>query len=163
MLSLKGAQTVVYDPQAMDNGRRLFPTLTYAESALDACRGADVVLVATEWPEFVGLDPADVAEVTAGRVLLDGRNCMPRETWEAAGWTCVSLGRGRRLEPEPVPVRPVHRRRDAGPAGVGIADHGRRGLAHAIGAHHPDPGLGVDHAAGIRGGLAVGARVGEHV
>ncbi|PAY23367.1 UDP-glucose 6-dehydrogenase [Dietzia natronolimnaea] len=94
MLSLKGAQAVVYDPQALDNARALFPTLTYAGSALEACEGADVVLVATEWPEFLGLDPAAVARVARGRIMLDGRNCMPAEAWRAAGWTYRALGRG---------------------------------------------------------------------
>lgn len=94
MLSLKGAQTVVYDPEAMDNCRALYPTLTYAESALDACAEADVVIVATEWAEFVELDPAEVSAVTRGRIVLDGRNCLPRERWTAAGWEYHALGRG---------------------------------------------------------------------
>ena len=94
MLSLKGAQVVVYDPEAMDNSRRLFPTLSYAESAHDACVDADLVLVATEWSEFVELDPHDVATSTRGRIVLDGRNCLPRDAWEAAGWTYYALGRG---------------------------------------------------------------------
>lgn len=94
MLSLKGAQAVVYDPQALDNARALFPTLTYAGSALEACEGADVVLVATEWPEFLELDPAAVTRVARGRIMLDGRNCMPAEAWRAAGWTYRALGRG---------------------------------------------------------------------
>ncbi|MFL0578957.1 UDP-glucose dehydrogenase family protein [Dietzia sp. 179-F 9C3 NHS] len=107
MLSLKGAQTVVYDPQAMDNSRRLYPTLAYADSAIAACEGADVVLVATEWGEFVELDPAAVAAVARGRVLLDGRNCMPGERWTAAGWTYRALGRGVPEVPAPVPATPV--------------------------------------------------------
>ncbi|HJC60219.1 MAG TPA: UDP-glucose/GDP-mannose dehydrogenase family protein [Candidatus Dietzia intestinigallinarum] len=93
-LSLRGAQVSVYDPQAMDNSRRVFPTLDYADSALEACRDADVVILATEWEEFVALDPASVAEVARGRVVLDGRNCLPREDWCAAGWTYRALGRG---------------------------------------------------------------------
>lgn len=94
MLSLKGAQAVVYDPQALDNARAVFPTLEYAESALAACEGADVVLVATEWAEFVELDPAAVAGVARGRILLDGRNCMPADRWRETGWTYRALGRG---------------------------------------------------------------------
>jgi len=94
MLSLKGATTVVTDPQALDNARALFPTLTYASSALEACEGADVVLVATEWPEFVELDPAAVTAVARGRILLDGRNCMPAPQWREAGWNYRALGRG---------------------------------------------------------------------
>lgn len=96
MLSLKGATTVVYDPQALDNARALFPTLTYAESAIHACEGADVVLVATEWSEFVDLVPEHVSAVSRGRILLDGRNCMPAARWSAAGWDYRALGRGLR-------------------------------------------------------------------
>ncbi|MBB1052335.1 UDP-glucose/GDP-mannose dehydrogenase family protein, partial [Dietzia sp. CW19] len=93
MLSLKGAQAVVYDPQALDNARALFPTLAYADSAIEACEGADVVLVATEWAEFLELDPAAVTAVARGRIMLDGRNCMPADDWRAAGWTYRALGR----------------------------------------------------------------------
>ena len=100
MLSLKGAQTVVWDPQALDNARAQFPTLTYAASALEACAGADVVLVATEWAEFVELDPAAVARVARGQVLLDGRNCMPAKAWLDAGWDYRALGRGSALTKE---------------------------------------------------------------
>ncbi|MFJ5872507.1 UDP-glucose dehydrogenase family protein [Dietzia maris] len=93
MLSLKGALVVVYDPQALDNARELFPTLTYASSALEACESADVVLVATEWPEFLRIDPAAVTAVARGRTLLDGRNCMPAQQWREAGWNYRALGR----------------------------------------------------------------------
>ena len=94
MLALKGATSVVFDPQALDNARRVFPTLAYAETALDACAGADVVLVATEWAEFMELDPVTVAAVARGRIVLDGRNCLNRDTWRKAGWTYRALGRG---------------------------------------------------------------------
>ncbi len=86
-MQLQGAAVSVYDPEAMDNSRRLFPTLDYATSALEACKGADAVLVLTEWREFRELEPDVVAGVTRGRTLIDGRNCMPREAWETAGWT----------------------------------------------------------------------------
>src|SRR5699024_2674922 len=94
MLSLKGACAVVYDPQALDNARGLFPTLAYADSALAACEGADVVVVATGWGEIVELDPDAVAAVARGRVLLDGRVCIPAGRCCAAGGTYRPLGRG---------------------------------------------------------------------
>lgn len=93
MLSLKGATTVVYDPKALDNARALFPTLSYSDSALGACTDADLVLLATEWPEFLQLNPGDVGAVARGRILLDGRNCMPAEKWRGFGWTYRGLGR----------------------------------------------------------------------
>ncbi|MGH3387154.1 MAG: UDP-glucose dehydrogenase family protein [Nocardioidaceae bacterium] len=92
-LHLHGAEVSVYDPKAMDNARRIFPTLRYAESALDACRDADVVLHLTEWPEFREVDPAVLGEVVARRNVVDGRNCLDRESWRAAGWTYRGLGR----------------------------------------------------------------------
>ncbi|WP_166354808.1 UDP-glucose dehydrogenase family protein [Phytoactinopolyspora limicola] len=92
-LHLKGAGVVVYDPQAMDNARRIFPTLSYADSVLDACRGAHVVLHLTEWVEFRDLDPAVVGEVVANRTVIDGRNCLDHHAWRAAGWTYRGLGR----------------------------------------------------------------------
>ncbi|MGH8828804.1 MAG: UDP-glucose dehydrogenase family protein [Jiangellaceae bacterium] len=92
-LHLHGARVSVYDPQAMDNARRLFPTLAYADSAIEACRGAHVVLHLTEWPEFQALDPAALGEVVASRAVVDGRNCLDADAWRAAGWTYRGLGR----------------------------------------------------------------------
>ncbi len=85
-LHLRGAQVVVYDPQAMDTARRLFPTLSYGESTTEAVRGADLVLVLTEWPEFIEADAAELAAVTASPLIIDGRNCLDRTVWSRAGW-----------------------------------------------------------------------------
>ena len=95
-LSLSGAAVTVFDPEAMDNAARLFPTLNYAESADDALRGADLVVVATEWQEFRELDPVHVAGLVAAKtpVVIDGRNCLPAEKWREAGWRFRALGRG---------------------------------------------------------------------
>ncbi|MGQ4515286.1 nucleotide sugar dehydrogenase [Streptomyces sp. DW26H14] len=92
-IHLQGGQVTVYDPKGMDNARRLFPTLGYAESALDAVRGADVVLHLTEWREFRELDAAELGAVASARVLLDGRNTLDAERWRAAGWTYRAMGR----------------------------------------------------------------------
>jgi UDPglucose 6-dehydrogenase len=85
-IQLQGAAVSVYDPQAIENSRIVFPTLDYVTSALDACRGADVVLVLTEWSEFVDLDPDTVGTVTRGRNIIDGRYCLSKRRWETAGW-----------------------------------------------------------------------------
>lgn len=85
-MQLQGAAVTVYDPQAIENSRRLFPTLDYATSALSACRRADAILVLTEWDEFIALQPGEVEVVTRGRTIIDGRQCLDRELWESAGW-----------------------------------------------------------------------------
>jgi len=92
-LQLQGAHVAVYDPQATENARRIFPTLEYASSAYEACRGAHVVLHLTEWPEFRKIDPSDLATVVAQPNVVDGRNCLDADAWRAAGWTYRSLGR----------------------------------------------------------------------
>ncbi|MGA5197547.1 UDP-glucose dehydrogenase family protein [Streptomyces exfoliatus] len=94
-IHLQGGQVTVYDPKGMDNARRVFPTLGYADSAREAVAGADVVLHLTEWREFRELDPAELAEVVSSPVILDGRNALDSERWRAAGWTYRAMGRPR--------------------------------------------------------------------
>ncbi|MFE3329525.1 UDP-glucose dehydrogenase family protein [Streptomyces sp. NPDC059176] len=94
-IHLQGGQVTVYDPKGMDNARRLFPTLGYADSALEAVRGADVVLHLTEWSEFRSLDPAELGGAVTHRVILDGRNALDAELWRGAGWTYRAMGRPR--------------------------------------------------------------------
>ncbi|AQA03689.1 UDP-glucose 6-dehydrogenase [Mycobacterium sp. MS1601] len=93
LLQLNGAAVNVYDPQAVDNSRKLFPTLNYATSVLEACERADVVLVLTEWQEFVDLDPATLADTVRAKVIVDGRNCLDDTRWREAGWRMHCLGR----------------------------------------------------------------------
>ncbi|KUI12100.1 UDP-glucose 6-dehydrogenase [Mycobacterium lehmannii] len=94
MLQLKGATVNVYDPKAMENSRRHFPTLTYSTSVAEACERADAVLVLTEWREFVELDPAELAGAVRAKVIVDGRNCLDIDRWTQAGWQIHCLGRG---------------------------------------------------------------------
>ena len=95
-LSLGGANVTVYDPQGMENAAKIFPTLTYAPNVEEALSGAEIVIVATEWKQFQELDPVAARELVAGDnpAVLDGRNCLPRKEWEAAGWKFLALGRG---------------------------------------------------------------------
>jgi UDPglucose 6-dehydrogenase len=92
-MQLQGAQVTVTDPQAIDNARKKWPDLAYADTVEDAVRGAEVVLVLTEWPEYVALDPAVLSEQVATPRIVDGRNCLDPATWRAAGWTYRALGR----------------------------------------------------------------------
>ncbi|MCP9958734.1 UDP-glucose dehydrogenase family protein [Streptomyces sudanensis] len=94
-IHLQGGQVTVYDPKGMDNARRVFPTLAYADSALEAVRGADVVLHLTEWREFREVDPEELGRVVNARIILDGRNALDADLWRAAGWTFRAMGRPR--------------------------------------------------------------------
>ena len=92
-VQLQGASVTVYDPKALDNCRRLFPTLGYANSAREACEGADVTLVLTEWEEFRRLQPKDLDLVVRRRQIIDGRNCLDRAKWRSSGWFYRGIGR----------------------------------------------------------------------
>jgi len=89
----RGGSVRVYDPAAMDNARRDYPQLAYADSALDAGRDADLVLHLTEWREFRDMDPAVLGGVVHRRNIVDGRNALDPVAWRAAGWTYRALGR----------------------------------------------------------------------
>jgi UDPglucose 6-dehydrogenase len=93
MLQLNGATVNVYDPKAMENSQRLFPTLNYSTSVVEACDRADAVLVLTEWREFVELDPHDLADTVRAKVIVDGRNCLDAAKWSDAGWRVYALGK----------------------------------------------------------------------
>ncbi|MFE3447393.1 UDP-glucose dehydrogenase family protein [Nonomuraea sp. NPDC059194] len=89
----QGGQVTVYDPIALDNARKAHPELAYGTSALDAVRGAHVVLLLTEWQEFVELDPEELGAAVATRKIVDGRNALNSEAWRSAGWHYRALGR----------------------------------------------------------------------
>ena len=88
-----GAAVVVFDPEAMENAKRAYPQLAMASSALEAARGADLLLLLTEWAEFRETDPTKLAEVVAAPRIVDGRNALDPAVWRAAGWTYRALGR----------------------------------------------------------------------
>ncbi|CAN5166159.1 UDP-glucose/GDP-mannose dehydrogenase family protein [soil metagenome] len=92
-MQLQGAHVTVTDPQAIENARAKWPDLKFAETALEAATGADVVLLATEWTEYRDLDPTVLGTVVAQRRILDGRNVLDPVRWRAAGWAYRALGR----------------------------------------------------------------------
>jgi UDPglucose 6-dehydrogenase len=92
-LQLQGAVVRVTDPAAVENSRRLWPQLDYAATPEEAAERADAVLVLTEWRQYRELDPAAFGRVVAKKRVLDGRNALDRDAWEAGGWSYRALGR----------------------------------------------------------------------
>ena len=96
-MQLQGASVVVTDPKAIDNAARKWPDLHFATSPREAMTGAELVLLLTEWPEFVGLDPTEAKTWVATPRVLDGRNCLNAQLWRSAGWRYRALGRRDRV------------------------------------------------------------------
>ncbi len=92
-LQLQGATVTVTDPQGLANARVRFPELKYEQDAMMACRNADAVLLLTEWPEFIALDPLAIGEIVASKTILDGRNALEPKKWTQHNWDYYALGR----------------------------------------------------------------------
>jgi UDPglucose 6-dehydrogenase len=92
-IQLQGAAVTVFDPKAIENSRKVFPTLDYAADVREACDGADVTLVLTEWDEFRQIEPAYLDRIVRRRCIIDGRNCLDRAKWRGAGWVYRGMGR----------------------------------------------------------------------
>ncbi|MDK8483134.1 UDP-glucose/GDP-mannose dehydrogenase family protein [Corynebacterium sp. MSK105] len=92
-LSLAGAAVTVYDPEGMDNAKKVFPTLDYAADTDDALREAELVILATEWKQFKELNPQQAGQLVDNKHIIDGRNVLPVADWQQAGWKVEALGR----------------------------------------------------------------------
>lgn len=92
-MQLQGARVTITDPVAIDNARERYPDLRYAKTVPEAVAGAELVLLLTEWPEYVSLTPDDLSSLVDRRRILDGRNALDPEVWRNAGWTYRALGR----------------------------------------------------------------------
>jgi len=94
-LARAGAHVRAYDPEAMGPAKTrleqsgLADHITLVDSAQDALEGSDGLVVATEWKAFREFDP----NTASASLVVDGRNCLERETWKAAGWRYRGMGR----------------------------------------------------------------------
>jgi UDPglucose 6-dehydrogenase len=93
-LQADGAAVQAYDPVAEEQARPLMVGVQFADSALEAVAGADAIVIVTEWPQFAELDWGAVAERMAGRLVVDGRNCLDPGAVAAAGLDYEGMGRG---------------------------------------------------------------------
>jgi len=97
-----GASVRAYDPEGMEQARLELNDVTYAESAYECARGADVLVIVTEWEQFRALDLAELKAAMAQPVMVDLRNVYPAEVVMRHGFAYTGIGRGRpsRLEGE---------------------------------------------------------------
>ncbi|HAM27843.1 MAG TPA: UDP-glucose 6-dehydrogenase [Microbacteriaceae bacterium] len=88
-----GANVIATDPRAIENSRARHPQLAYSTDIAETLKGADAVVLVTEWPEFADIDPVWAAGLVRNRMIIDGRNKLDATAWRAAGWTYHGLGR----------------------------------------------------------------------
>ncbi len=88
-----GANLRVHDPVAMDGFKKIHPDLTYAKSAYDACEGADLAILITEWNQYRHFDFSHLASIMNAPRFLDCRNVYSQEYVAEFGFEYRSFGR----------------------------------------------------------------------
>jgi len=88
-----GATVRAFDPAGMTQARRELPEINYCDDAYSCAKGADALVIVTEWGEFRALDLKRLRAEMKQPVLVDLRNIYRREDIEAAGFTYESVGR----------------------------------------------------------------------
>ncbi len=100
----EGSNITAYDPAAMERTRELIPSgIAFANSAYEAARGADALLILTEWEEFANLDLPRLRQELKYPIVIDGRNLYDPEVMAAQGFTYYSVGRAA-AHPDGVPA-----------------------------------------------------------
>ncbi|MEO8354128.1 MAG: nucleotide sugar dehydrogenase, partial [Chthoniobacteraceae bacterium] len=91
----EGAHVTVYDPKGMEKARAVegMAGAKFAESALETVKGAEALIIATEWAEFANVDLAVVKENMTTPIVFDGRNLFDPETMAKLGFHYHSIGR----------------------------------------------------------------------
>lgn len=88
------AKIVAYDPEAIENTKKVFKNkIEYANDSLQAVRGCDALIIATEWNEFRNPDFDEVKKLMNDFVIFDGRNVYDSEKAKRYGFVYYSIGR----------------------------------------------------------------------
>jgi UDPglucose 6-dehydrogenase len=89
-----GATVATFDPEAMTNVKQVLgDTITFVESQYDALKGADALVIATEWSEFRTPDFNKITSLLKNKAIFDGRNLFDLKQMEDLGYHYVSIGR----------------------------------------------------------------------
>jgi len=101
-IQAEGAKVQAFDPVAIQNAKKLFAgvNLEYCTSAMEAVKGADALLVLTEWDEFRTTDFREIKKQMKGDYIFDGRNIFEPEEVRSAGLFYEGIGRGYSAGPE---------------------------------------------------------------
>src|SRR4051794_31524452 len=89
-----GAKIRAHDPVGMEQARKELPDIEYCDDPYECARGADVMVIVTEWAQFRALDLARLKKEMAGSIMVDLRNIYSQQEMDACGFIYESVGRG---------------------------------------------------------------------
>ncbi len=92
----EGARITAFDPKAMEKARALpvGSQIELAESAIEAARGAEALIIATEWPQFAAVNLGQLRDVMRTPLIFDGRNLLDPAVAAEFGFQYHGIGRG---------------------------------------------------------------------
>jgi len=88
-----GARIRAYDPVAEEDARTVLPKITYCKDAYDAAKGADAIVIVTEWNQFRNLDLNRIKKIAKGDFFFDLRNIYEPDRLRKMGYKYYSVGR----------------------------------------------------------------------
>jgi UDPglucose 6-dehydrogenase len=88
-----GATVRAYDPEGLDEAKKLLDGVAWCEGAYEALEGADALVIITEWNAFRALDLARIKELMKAPVMVDLRNIYDPREMAAAGFDYTGIGR----------------------------------------------------------------------
>jgi UDPglucose 6-dehydrogenase len=89
----KGVKVVAYDPEAMENAKKILKDIKYVDGPYETMPDADALLILTDWEDFKNLDLAKVKGSLKAPVIVDARNLYDPKKMKEAGFTYNSVGR----------------------------------------------------------------------
>jgi UDPglucose 6-dehydrogenase len=92
-LQKAGAEIKSYDPEAMDNVKKVTTGVGFSSDPYDAVDGADALIICTEWSLFRTPDFKRIKSLLKSPVIFDGRNLYPVDKMREAGFDYSSIGR----------------------------------------------------------------------
>ena len=93
LLLKEGAQIRCFDPLAMENSRKVLPTLTYCQDEYETAEHCDALVIATEWNQFRNLDLFKIKKLLKSPIFLDLRNLYNPEKAKELGFIYEGIGR----------------------------------------------------------------------
>jgi UDPglucose 6-dehydrogenase len=89
----KGAKILAHDPQAMSEAAKVLPGVEMSKNPYEAAKGADVLVILTEWDAYRALDLDRLKKELKSPVIVDLRNIYRPEEMAAKGFRYTSIGR----------------------------------------------------------------------
>jgi len=92
-LQKDGGMIKAYDPEAMEKAKEIFTDIEFCNDPYEVCKGADALIILTEWNEFKELDLKKIKSLLKSPIIIDGRNIYEPEELKKEGFSYISIGR----------------------------------------------------------------------